>query len=161
MVISKRNLAAVLILGLFWCSGYVQAQTAAESIDKYMHYCYEHDLFNGSVLVAESGTVIYQKGFGLADMEWKVRNAPDTKFRLGSITKQFTSMLIMQLVEQGKLDVQDTLTTHLPWYREDTGSQVTIHQLLTHTSGIPSYTSLPNFTEDISRNPYEVKEFIQ
>ncbi|HKJ67498.1 MAG TPA: serine hydrolase [bacterium] len=161
MLISQKRLAVVLILSLLWSSGYLKAQTTADTIDEYMQYCYENDLFNGSVLVAESGSVIYKQGFGLADMEWEIRNTPATRFRLGSITKQFTSMLIMQLVEHGELDVRDPLTMHLPWYREDTGSQVTIHQLLTHTSGIPSYTSLPNFTEDISRNPYEVKEFIQ
>ena len=117
--------------------------------------------FNGSVLVAERGKVIYKKGFGLANREWNIPNKPDTKFRLGSITKQFTSMLILQLVEQGKIDIQGKLSDYLPYYRKDTGSQVTIHHLLTHSSGIPSYTSIPNFFEEISRDPYPVADFVK
>jgi CubicO group peptidase (beta-lactamase class C family) len=117
--------------------------------------------FSGSVLVAESGKVIYKKGFGLANREWNIPNKPDTKFRLGSITKQFTSMLILQLNEQGKIDLQGKLSDYLPYYRKDTGSQVTIHHLLTHSSGIPSYTSIPNFFEDMSRDPYPVEEFVK
>lgn len=117
--------------------------------------------FNGSVLVAKSGKVIYKKGFGLANREWNIPNKPNTKFRLGSITKQFTSMLVLQLVVQGKIDLQGKLSNYLPYYRKDTGSEVTIHHLLTHSSGIPSYTSIPNFFEEISRDPYPVEEFVK
>jgi len=94
-------------------------------------------------------------------MEWDIANRPNTKFRLGSITKQFTSMLIMQLVEEGKIQLNSKMTDYLPDYRKDTGNQVTVHHLLTHTSGIPSYTNLPNFFKDISRTPYTVDEFVQ
>lgn len=61
------------------------------------------------MLVADQGKIIYQKGFGMANMEWDIPNTPDTKHRLGSITQQFTSMLIMQLVAEGKLDLQATV----------------------------------------------------
>ena len=97
----------------------------------------------------------------LANMEWDIANEPNTKFRLGSITKQFTSMLIMQLVAEGKIQLDEKMTNYLPDYRKDTGNQVNIHHLLTHTSGIPSYTSLPNFFKDVSRNPYTVDEFVK
>jgi CubicO group peptidase (beta-lactamase class C family) len=117
--------------------------------------------FNGSALVADNGKVIYKKGFGLANMEWDIPNAPDTKFRLGSITKQFTATLILQLVEQGKIKLDGKLIDYLPEYRKDTGAKVTIHNLLSHTSGIPSYTSLPGFFQNVSRNPYTVDEFIK
>jgi CubicO group peptidase (beta-lactamase class C family) len=122
-----------------------------------------HDLgqFNGAVLVAENGQVTYKKGFGLANREWNIPNEPDTKFRLGSITKQFTSMLILQLVEQGKIDLEGKLSDYLPYYRQDTGSRVTIHHLLTHSSGIPSYTSIPDFFQEISRDPYPVEDFVK
>ena len=70
-------------------------------------------------------------------------------------------MLVMQLVEEQKLSLDAKLASVLPYYRKDTGGKVTIHHLLTHTSGIPSYTSLPNFERDISRNPYGVREFIE
>jgi CubicO group peptidase (beta-lactamase class C family) len=113
------------------------------------------------VLVADNGKVLYQKGFGLANMEWNIPNSPDTKFRLGSITKQFTATLILQLVEQGKIKLDGKLTDYLPDYRKDTGDKVTIHNLLSHTSGIPSYTSLPGFFQNVSRNPFAVDDFIK
>src|SRR5688500_11842606 len=78
-----------------------QSQKAAK-IDEVMTLANKYRLFNGSVLVAENGKVIYKKGFGLANMEWNIPNTPETRFRLGSITKQFTAALILQLVEQGK-----------------------------------------------------------
>lgn len=137
------------------------AQDKIGKIDALIQAYNDLGQFNGSVLVAESGKVIYKKGFGLANREWNIPNKPDTKFRLGSITKQFTSMLILQLVEQGKIDLQGKLSDYMPYYRKDTGSQVTIHHLLTHSSGIPSYTSIPNFFEEISRDPYPVEEFVK
>jgi CubicO group peptidase (beta-lactamase class C family) len=138
-----------------------RAQDKAKKIDELMTLCASNGQFNGTVLVAEKGRVIFKKGFGLANMEWDVQNQPDTKFRLGSITKQFTSMLIMQLVQEGKVKLDGKLTDYLPDYRKDTGDRVTVHNLLTHTSGIPSYTELPRFFEDVSRNPYSVDEFVK
>jgi CubicO group peptidase (beta-lactamase class C family) len=67
----------------------------------------------------------------------------------------------MQLVDEGKITLQTTLADALPYYRKDTGKQITVHQLLNHTSGIPSYTSLPNFFQEVSRNPYGVREFVE
>ena len=141
-------------------SQFVAAEDKAAAIELLLKRHHEVGAFNGAALVAENGKVIFKKGFGLADFEWKVPNAPDTKFRLGSITKQFTATLILQLVEEGKLSLDTTLAKALPYYRQDTGARVTIHHLLSHTSGIPSYTGLPNFFKDVSRNPYEVKDFV-
>jgi CubicO group peptidase (beta-lactamase class C family) len=137
------------------------AQDKADKIDGLMRLYSDTGRFNGTVLVAEGGKVIYKKGFGMAQMEWNIPNKPDTKFRLGSVTKQFTSMLILQLVEQGKLSLEAKLSDCLPYYRQDTGKKVTVHHLLTHTSGIPSYTSLPNFMDEFGRDPYGVEEFVK
>ncbi len=136
-------------------------ETKAERIDAVMSVAHKYRLFNGAALVAENGNVIYKRGLGLANMEWNIANAPDTKFRLGSITKQFTATLIMQLVNEGKLKLEGTISDYLPDYRKDVGSKVTIHQLLNHTSGIPSYTGLPGFFNEVSRNPYGVGEFVK
>ncbi|MBK7597760.1 MAG: beta-lactamase family protein [Acidobacteria bacterium] len=68
------------------------------------------------MLVADGGQVVLKKGYGLANMEWNIPNTADTKFRLGSITKQFTATLIMQLVEQGKIDLKAPVTRYLPNY---------------------------------------------
>lgn len=112
-------------------------------------------------MVAKDGKVIYKKGFGFANMEWEIPNTSDTKFRLGSITKQFTAMLILQLMEDGKVQFDDKLSQFIKDYPRKSGEQVTLHHLLTHTSGIPSYTSLPNFFREISRDPYTVSNFIK
>ena len=137
-----------------------QSQKSA-NIDEVMTLANKYRLFNGSVLVAENGKVIYKKGLGLANMEWNIPNTPETRFRLGSITKQFTATLILQLVEQGKIKLDGKLSDYLPDYRKDVGEKVTVHQLLSHTSGIPSYTGLPGFFNNVSRNPYSVDEFVK
>ncbi|KAA3613848.1 MAG: DUF3471 domain-containing protein [Calditrichaeota bacterium] len=154
---------AVVIFGLSSIAAIkpVFAQNKAIEIDKMMQLYHDYGQFNGTVLVAESGKIIFKKGYGFANMEWNIGNEPDTKFRLGSITKQFTSMLIMQLVADGKIQLEEKITHYLPDYRKDTGDKVTVHHLLTHTSGIPSYTSMPNFFKDVSRNPYTVDEFVK
>ena len=121
------------------------AQDKASKIDEYITKVAENNQFNGSVLVAENGNVIIKKGYGFANMDWRIPNTSDTKFRIGSITKQFVAMQIMQLVEEGKIELDGKLTDYLPEYRQDTGQKITIHHLLTHTSGIPSYTGLPGF----------------
>lgn len=137
------------------------AQSKAEKIDALMKQVTENGQFNGSVLVAENGRVVFKKGYGKANFEWDIPNAPDTKFRLGSITKQFTSMLILQLVQQGKLKLDGTITDYLPDYPKKTGDKITIHHLLTHTSGIPGYTELPGFFQNMSRNPSTPTEFVK
>jgi len=151
----------IVFVVLFSIQNYTFGQKKAGKIDELMKLHHDYGLFNGSVLVAEAGKVIYKKGIGLANMEWNIPNMPDTKFRIGSITKQFTSMLILQLVEQGKIKLDGKISEYLPYYRKDTGEKVTIHQLLIHTSGIPSYTSLPKFMSEVSRDPYPVDEFIK
>src|SRR6185503_14841310 len=137
------------------------AQDHAAKIQEVLAVAHKYRQFNGAVLVAENGKVVYKGAFGMANMEWNIPNAPDTKFRLGSITKQFTATVILQLVEQGKIKLDGKLSDYLPEYRKDVGDKVTIHHLLTHTSGIPSYTSQPGFAENVSRNPYKVDEFVK
>jgi CubicO group peptidase (beta-lactamase class C family) len=133
----------------------------ASKIDEVLSLANKYQLFNGSVLVAENGKVIHKKGYGHANMEWNIPNTPDTRFRLGSITKQFTAALILQLVDQGKVKLDGKLSDYLPTYRKDIGDKVTVHQLLTHTSGIPSYTGLPGFISDVSRNAFTVDDFVK
>jgi len=137
------------------------SQSKADQIDQLISKYAEYGKFNGSVLVSDQGKIIYKKGFGMANMEWDIPNAPDTKHRLGSITKQFTAMLILQLAEAGKIDLQTPVTKYLPEYPKESGDKITIHHLLTHTSGIPNYTSFPKFFEDESRTPYTPDEFLK
>lgn len=150
------SIVVVLAFGLHVAVG----QTKAAKIDQFMTLCYQYGQFNGSVLVADRGEVIYKKSFGFADMEWEIPNEPDTKFRIGSLTKAFTSMLVLQLVQQGKLKLDGEITDYLPEYPKKQGSKVSIHQLLTHTSGIPDYGEFPNY-RDLSRNPFTPESLIR
>lgn len=101
--------------------------------------------FTGSVLVARDTEIILNKGYGLANVEWQVPNSPTTKFRLGSLTKQFTSASILLLEERGKLSLEDHVKKYLP-DAPPSWDAITIFHLLTHTSGIFNYTALPDFT---------------
>jgi CubicO group peptidase (beta-lactamase class C family) len=100
--------------------------------------------FMGTVLVARDGQVIFSKGYGFANLEWKVPNTPDTKFRLGSVTKQFTAASILLLEERGKLSVTDPVKKYMP-DAPDAWDQITIRHLLTHTSGIPNFTGFEDY----------------
>ena len=118
-------------------------------------------LFSGAVLVADGGEVIYKEAFGLANREWMIPNTTDTKFRLASISKQFATMIVMQLVEEDRMDLDDTISDFLPYYREDTGDRITIHHLMAHQSGLPDFTSNFDYRGKISRLPFDPDEFIR
>jgi CubicO group peptidase (beta-lactamase class C family) len=136
-------------------------QTKTEQLDELLNQYLDYGKFNGSVLVADQGKVMYKKGFGMANMEWDIPNKPNTKHRLGSVTKQFTAMLILQLVAEGKIDLQAPITTYLPDYPKENGDKITTHHLLTHSSGIPNYTAFPDFFAAESRNPYTPDQFVK
>ncbi len=112
-------------------------------LDNYAQAEYKVKEFNGTILLMQKGKVIYKKAFGMADREWNIPNTADTKFRIGSVTKQFTAACILLLAEQGKLSVDDHLNKYIPDYPK--GDSITIHMLLNHTSGIKNYTDLPEF----------------
>jgi len=116
------------------------AERARQIVDGYLR----KNQFSGSVLVARDGKAIFNQGFGLANRELNVAVKPDTVFRLGSITKQFTAAAIMQLSEQGKLAIDDPISKYYS-AAPAAWKKVTLKHLLTHRSGIPSYTELPNF----------------
>ncbi len=99
--------------------------------------------FNGTVLLMQKGKAIYKKSFGLADREWNVPNTAETKFRIGSVTKQFAAACILLLAEQGKLSVNDQLSKYIPDYSKS--DSITVHMLLNHTSGIKNYTDIQEF----------------
>jgi len=158
---SRLMVASLALFLALQARGTAQGQDKAAKIEEFIKAYQETQSFNGTVLVAERGKVIFKKGFGLADREWNIPHAPDTKFRIGSITKQFTSMLILQLVQEKKLDLQVKLSAYLPYYRKDVGDKVTIHHLLSHTSGIPSYTDNAKALEEAVQDPYPVEEFVK
>ena len=137
------------------------AQDLASEIEEYILAFSAQRQFNGSALVAADGEIVFKGGFGYANMEWEVPNTPDTKFRIGSITKQFTAALILRLVEEGRLGLDAPVREVLPEYPQPQGDQITIHHLLNHTSGIPSYTNQPGFMEDGARDPLSPRGILE
>lgn len=107
-------------------------------IDSILSYYHGKGSFNGSVLIKKEGKILLSKSYGLANKEKGVPASDTTQYRIGSLTKTFTSLLIMQLVAENKLSLQDSIGKYLPGFVH---KHVTIQQLLTHTSGIPSYTN--------------------
>ena len=99
----------------------------ANRIDRIMQSRAGAGEFSGSVLVVRQGHVIYERGFGMANREWNVPNDVKTKFEIGSMTKQFTAVLVLQFVNEGKIRLDGHLSDYLPsFYRKDTKSRVTI-----------------------------------
>jgi CubicO group peptidase (beta-lactamase class C family) len=112
-----------------------------------------------AVLVAKNGSVVYEKGFAFAGINSQKKITPLTKFRIGSITKQFTASAILQLQEEGKLNVKDKISKYFPGFPR--GDEVTIHHLLTHTSGIHSYTNTDSFMRRVTEPISEEKLFAE
>ena len=152
--------ASLFTLVFCFCATSTKSQSKEQKIDQLLNIYADYGRFNGAVLVADENGILYKQGFGWANIEWERRNESDTKFRLASITKQFTAMLIMQLVEKGKLSLEAPISTYLPEFPKDKGAQITIHHLLTHTSGIPNYTSFPNYRE-VMRRPNSPEDLVR
>jgi CubicO group peptidase (beta-lactamase class C family) len=100
--------------------------------------------FTGAVLVSRGERNLFMKAYGFADMEWKVPNTPDGKFRIGSLSKQFTAACVLLLAQARKLDLDAAITTCIPDAPE-AWRAVTPHHLLTHTSGIPDFLGFPDY----------------
>ncbi|MDJ0688398.1 MAG: serine hydrolase [Xenococcaceae cyanobacterium MO_188.B32] len=114
-----------------------------EKIEAYLQAHLETGYFMGSVLVSRAGEVLLSKGYGMANLEHSIANTPQTKFRLASLTKQFTAAAILKLQEQNLLDVHNSIATYLPDYPH--GEEITVNQLLNHTAGIPNFTSFDDY----------------
>jgi CubicO group peptidase (beta-lactamase class C family) len=140
-------LIALLLVG---CSGtHVEPTAIAQAVDELLAPYVKDGRFSGSILIARGEDILVSKGYGMANREHDVPNTPQTKFRLHSVTKQFTAMAILMLQEQGQLSVQDLVCDHVPdcpkaW------QPITIHHLLTHSLGIPDYRWFPDYRETMT-----------
>ncbi len=157
--ITYHSLSIILLVLLRSSVGYSQSNTVSE-IESLLSTYHDYGQFNGAALISKEGKVIYSSAKGKASMEWNIDNQSDTKFRLASVTKQFTAMLIMQLVEQGKLDLDEHISTYLEDYPKDVGDKVSIHHLLTHSSGIPNYTSFDTYYDMMAKS-YNSQELVE
>jgi CubicO group peptidase (beta-lactamase class C family) len=126
-------------------------------IDSIISFYHQKNLFSGTALVQSGGKIVYEKGWGFADKEVEIPNSVETQFRIGSTSKQFTAMLIMQLVSENKLSVQDTVGKFLAGFRH---GAITIQQLLTHQSGVPNYTDNEIYLAKILKKGYTPDELV-
>jgi CubicO group peptidase (beta-lactamase class C family) len=125
----------LVVAALAWRSPSVAAADPAAMERFIADYAKQHD-FHGTIAVARQGKVTYARSFGLANLAFKVPNTVDTRYKIASITKLFTSTLILQLRDRGQIDLQRPIKAYLPGYTGPAADQVTVHQLLNHTSGI-------------------------
>lgn len=122
------------------------AQNVVSEIDQLMRDTYKADKTGATILVAKDGEVIFRKAYGKSNLELDIDMIPENIFEIGSITKQFTAVGILMLLEEGKLSLDDEITKYIPDYPTQ-NTKITIHHLLTHTSGIKSYTSMDSLRE--------------
>ncbi|HEY8929567.1 MAG TPA: serine hydrolase domain-containing protein [Mucilaginibacter sp.] len=140
------------------CSGFGQSTALSGFVTAYAR---EHH-FNGTILIQQKGRKVYEQSFGTANFQFGVPNTNDTQYRIASITKLFTVVLIMQLREKGKIDLDKTIRTYLPGYKGEGGDKVKIYNLLTATSGIESNEKQVNASDDplMYAKPYTTDELL-
>lgn len=139
----------------------IAAQSKKDKLDEIMKTYHRFNMFDGAVLVAENGKVIYKSAFGMANQEWDIPNTTDTKFMIGSVSKPLTAILMLIQVQKGLIDLDKTIADYLPWYSKKNGSRISIRQLLSHSSGIPNYDIMPDFFPKISRQNFSREEYVK
>ncbi|MGL1893969.1 MAG: beta-lactamase family protein [Spirochaetaceae bacterium] len=153
-VILQSIFIASLIIILTGCD----SKTIEKEVDSYIETFSEYKAFHGSILIASGDNILVRKGYGMANVEHEVKNNSNTKFRIGSMTKQFTAMAILILQEKGLLNISDNIDQYIPNCPES-WKEITIHQLLTHTSGIPNFTSFPEYM-DVMKKEHSVLQIM-
>jgi D-alanyl-D-alanine carboxypeptidase len=138
----------------------VQAIAALKSADDYIALQATKGSFQGAVLVGMSGKIVLEKGYGLANEEWGIPNSPTTEYRIFSMTKQFTGACILLLEERGLLKVQDPVSRYVSDLPES-WQPITLHQLLTHTSGIPNYPDMTPRAKEYDRLGATPREMLE
>jgi CubicO group peptidase (beta-lactamase class C family) len=151
----------IVLLTSFWACLVASAQTKTARLESLMRTYHDYNMFDGAVLVAENGKIIYKNAFGLANREWNIKNTPDTKFMIGSVSKPLTAVLMLIQVQKGLVDLDKSLATYLPEFSQKPAGQVTIRQLLSHTSGMPNYDITKDFFPRVSRQYFERDDYMK
>lgn len=163
MYIERKVYLIVLIILL---SPKIYCQSKFASVDKQLRELNERSEFNGNVLVAKNGKVIYSKSIGYANMELAVPLQANSKFEIASLAKPFTALLILQLVERGKIKLEGKISDYIPEFIREDAQHITIHHLLSHTSGLQDFVGLncpfaawteKEFLEGLSKTPINFK----
>ncbi|CAN5393165.1 hypothetical protein BH11BAC3_BH11BAC3_02820 [soil metagenome] len=136
----------------------VRAQQYAKEIDSLIKKAVSLKRFNGTVLVCKAGEIIFEKGYGYQDIQKKIQNTPNTIFQVGSMTKQFTAAVILKLVEQQKLSLDDKVSKYFPDLKR--GDEITIKNLLTHTSGLSEIFRDTLFLKENKQKPISKQKLL-
>lgn len=140
----RFHFASILSIVLLMSGSAVYAQDVGAQISQYMTAVVKAYHFMGAILVARDGKVLIARGYGMANLQHHVPNTTSTEFRVASLTKAFTAMAILQLQAKGELNIEDKACKYVPSCPRD-WHNITIYDLLTHTSGIPDFTSFSNY----------------
>jgi CubicO group peptidase (beta-lactamase class C family) len=151
----------ILMLMFLFAAYVLMAQNKAEKMAEIMQSYHNYNMFDGAVLVAENGKIVYKGAFGLANREWNIPNTTDTKFMIGSISKPLTAFLVLLQVQKGLIQLDKTLADYLPEFKGKPAENVTIKQLLNHTSGLPNYDIIKDFFPRISRQNFTREQYIK
>jgi CubicO group peptidase (beta-lactamase class C family) len=163
--VSRIALMAIVVCAMLCACTPIQTPTATRipqdaisTIDAFLDGLANEGAFGGSILIAQGQNVLLSAGYGMADIKNKVPNTPQTRFHIGSVTKQFTAMAVLILQAQGKIDLEEQVCSYIPDCTDE-WKKITIHQLLTHTSGLPDSWQ---FFQDRNRPDiaFEPKEII-
>lgn len=149
--------ACVLVFNAVACCQTASEAQTADALAAYLKPFVETANFSGSVLVARKDRVIFRRSYGMANYELRVPNSPTTRFHVASVSKAFTAAAILQLQEQGRLNISDTLSHFLPDFPN--GDRITLDNLLTHTSGIPNINDLDDY-DIFARSPHTLAQLI-
>ncbi|NDV42216.1 serine hydrolase domain-containing protein [Flagellimonas sediminis] len=145
----------IFVLGI---QQHLTAQDLESEIDQVLETKFESNGPGAVFLATKNGKIIYNKAFGLSNLELQIPMQTDNVFEIGSMTKQFTAVAILMLMEEGKLGLEEETTQYIPEYPTH-GHRITIHHLLTHTSGIKDFTKVKGLNA-IAQNHMEPMEII-
>lgn len=153
----RTILGLVLLIPLASRPALAADPSLAAQVDRFLAPLLATNNFSGTVLVANGDRIVFEKGYGAASIEQSVVNGPATVYQIASVSKPFTSAAVLLLAEQGKIDLHAPLTRVLPDYPG--GAALTVHHLLSHTSGIPNINDFDDY-EDIQRRPHSPEQLV-
>ncbi len=155
----RKNIFTVSVCLCIWITAFTQ--TKKSKIAEIMKTYHSYNMFDGAVLVAENGKIVYKGAFGKANREWDINNSVDTKFMIGSISKPITCFLTLLQAQKGLIDINKTIEDYLPEFKNKPAAKVTIKQLMSNTSGMPNYDIIEGFFTKYSRQTYTREEYVK
>ncbi len=151
----------VFVCCILVTSMYNFAQSKKSTIERIIQTYHNFNMFDGAVLVAENGKIVYKGAFGKANREWNIDNTVDTRFMIGSISKPITCYLTLIQAQKGIIDINKTIEDYLPEFKNKPAAKITIKQLMSNTSGMPNYDIIKDFFPKYSRLNFAREEYIK